>query len=183
MEGRATTPSSATLTKTYRRQTDIRIEDLSPEFSYELTVAPGTGCALRRARRPGGRTALRLLEGQTSINRNSQIVNRPFRFPDSPTVVAAIQAADIHPSTSGRCAIELLEQPADAVREHANGVRKAHAHAVSAVAGTGPPFITEIHFWTAAPRMMTARTIMTTVQMVSTQPSTLRAALAPTASG
>ena len=102
-------------------------------------------------------------------------------LPDAPRILATIQVAHIHPSTAGRRAIELLEEPADAVRENTNGVQEAHA--VSAVAGTGPPFSTEIHFWTAAPRMTIAKTIMTTVQMVSTHPSTLRAALAPIASG
>lgn len=108
-------------------------------------------------------------------------INLRSAISNSPGVLATIQAAHVHPSTAGRRAIQLLEQPADAVREHANGVQEAHA--VSAVAGTGPPLSTEIHFWTAAPRMMIASTIMMTVQMVSTQPSTLRAALAPIASG
>ena len=64
----------------------------------------------------------------------------------SPAVVAAIQAADIHPSTAGRRAVELAEQTADAIREGANGVRQAELHAVSAVAGTGPPLRTDTHF-------------------------------------
>ena len=120
---------------------------------------------------------MRLL-GEQTLSRIPELL-----LADTPAVIAAIQAANIHASTAGRRAVQLLEKPADAVHESANGVRKTHPHAVSAVAGTGPPFKTEIHFWTAAPRMVTARTIITTVQMVSTQPSTLRAALAPTASG
>ena len=122
---------------------------------------------------------MRLLGGQT-LSRIPELL-----LADTPAVVAAIQAANIHPSTTGRGAVKLLEKPADAVHEHANGVRQAHAHAHagSAVAGTGPPLRTEIHFWTAAPRMMTASTIITVVQIVRIHPSMLRAVLAPTASG
>jgi hypothetical protein len=121
---------------------------------------------------------------------------------NTPGILAAIQAAHIHTSTTWGRAIEFLEQAAHAVqegkRQNVKGRTQADmrawpfcllpfafclSHAVSAVAGAGPPLSTEIHFCTAAPRMITASTIITTVQIVSTQPSMLRAALAPTASG
>ena len=60
--------------------------------------------------------------------------------------MAAIQAAHIHPSTPRRGLVELAEELADAVRESANGVPEVEPHVVSAVAGTGPPLITDIHF-------------------------------------
>lgn len=104
-------------------------------------------------------------------------------FSDTPAVGATIQAADIHPSAPGRGLVELSEEAADTVRESANGVRNIHGHAVSAVAGTGPPLRIDIHFCTAAPRIITASTIMTVVQMVRIHPSMLRAVLAPMASG
>lgn len=88
---------------------------------------------------------------------------------DAPRILATVQVAHINPSTSGRRAIQLLEKPADAVRENTNGVQEAHA--VSAVAGTGPPLRTENHFWTAAPSTMTASTIMMVVQIVRIHPS------------
>ena len=65
---------------------------------------------------------------------------------DTPAVFATIQAANIHPSTTGRGSVKLLEQPAEAVHDRANGLRQPHVHALSAVAGTGPPLSTEIHF-------------------------------------
>ena len=151
--------------------------DLSPDSVKRVDGCPRYGL------RPGGREHGACWEADESTIANFRSEIDHSGFPDSPAVVAAIQAAHIHPSTPGRRPVELAEKAADAVREDANGVRKAHAHAVSAVAGTGPPLSTEIHFWTAAPRMMTASTIMTTVQMVRIQPSMLRAALAPTASG
>ena len=60
--------------------------------------------------------------------------------------MAAIQAAHIHPSTPRRGLVQLAEQLADAVQESPDGAHNAQNHAVSAVAGTGPPLITEIHF-------------------------------------
>ena len=60
--------------------------------------------------------------------------------------MAAIQAAHIHPSTPWRGLVQLSEQLADAVQKSPDGVHKAQNHAVSAVAGTGPPFNTDIHF-------------------------------------
>jgi hypothetical protein len=68
------------------------------------------------------------------------------RFANTPAVLATVQVANIEASTTGRRAVELTKERADAVRESANGVNEALHHDVSAVAGTGPPFITDTHF-------------------------------------
>lgn len=113
---------------------------------------------------------------------------RPFRIPeslsaDAPAVFTTIQVAHVHPSTAGRRVVKDAEKRTNAVHEGVDGIPEAHHYDCSAVAGTGPPLSTEIHFWIAAPRMITASTIITAVQIVSTHPSTWRSGFAPTASG
>src|SRR5436190_18141344 len=72
---------------------------------------------------------------------------------NTPTVVAAVQAAHIQASTGRRRAVELLKQGAHAVRSEANGVanrvRNPEFHAVPAVARARPPLRPAVHFWTA----------------------------------
>ena len=88
--------------------------------------------------------------GRTDAKRISDfgfvIPDWQIRDPNTPRVLAAIQAAHIHPSTAGGGLIKLSEQAADAVGESANGVRKFQHHVVSAVAGAGPPPRTDIHY-------------------------------------
>src|SRR5918993_3408454 len=55
------------------------------------------------------------------------------KFSDAPTVVAAVQAAHIHPSTAGRRSVKLAKQVAHAIRKGANDVSQVRFHAVSAV--------------------------------------------------
>jgi uncharacterized membrane protein len=121
--------------------------------------------------------------GRLCLLGGKRVKNNRYLASYTPGVVAAVQAAHIHPSTAGRRLVKLAEQAADAVRKGAYGVREARHQDRSAVAGIGPPLSTDIHFWTAAPRIITASTIITVVQMVRIHPSMLRAVLAPIASG
>ena len=117
-------------------------------------------------------------------NQNIRFGDYSRSFLNAPAVVAAVQAAHIHPSTAGRRAVELAEQGADAIHE----LRTASVHLIfmpllgggrHRAAARGPTSTSGPR----APSTITASTIMIVVQMVRIQPSVWRAALAPIASG
>ena len=80
------------------------------------------GCSLRSGSRPRSAQPGSGTSRYASLRFSSdiRIENIRCRIPDlsdTPAVVAAVQAAHIHPSTPGRRLVELAKQHADAVRE------------------------------------------------------------------
>ena len=110
-------PASPGSTSTYTRQTDIRIEISAPNSISSVYGLPiGTGCALGEGAgacwEARHATIPEISDLKSTDFDESTISRSPIddSSSDSPGVIAAIQAAHIHPSTAGWGLVQLAEQ-------------------------------------------------------------------------